>query len=138
MPAQDFVFLVTLDALGADIPRDHPSFRVQREDSVILHTVDQQAKTFFALLAILFCPPALSDVRDDATDQVYFPAGVEHRKLLDHARVRAVGLQSHLLEFHRTACSEHLKIIGLKYGGLLGGKYRFIPLTYNLFSGDTQ
>src|SRR3954470_11561804 len=47
--ADDFAFRITENSLRAEIPADHPAFRIEHENRVILHSLNQKPEPFFAL-----------------------------------------------------------------------------------------
>ena len=60
----------------------------------------QLAITCFGSTQRLFDAFAPGDVRDDASDRVYFCPGVKQWKLLNNACVRTILLERDFLEFH--------------------------------------
>ena len=98
----------------------------------------QLAITCFGSTQRLFDAFAPGDVRDDASDRVYFCPGVKQWKLLNNACVRTILLERDFLEFHFDAAINHLKVVGSKCSRLHRRKYFIVPPTFDVFLADAE
>ena len=69
MAADDLGRLVTLDALGAEVPRDHMTRRVEHEDGVVTDALDEETE---ALVGLVVDP---APVRHPSHGTRFFPTG---------------------------------------------------------------
>src|ERR1700719_3403052 len=70
--AYDLLGFVALDAFCAGIPTyDFPA-RIEREDGIVLHALDQYAKALLALEKSRLRPLAFGDIADGCCDQDTF------------------------------------------------------------------
>jgi hypothetical protein len=86
----------------------------------------------------LFRSLPAGDVRDKATNGVYFAARVEQGKLLDNAGMRAIVVDGHLLELHRGAGLKNLEVTSAKYRGLIRWENLNVFLAVNLISREVK
>src|SRR5439155_9277053 len=93
--SDDFPGRIPLQTLGAAVPADDVAAGVEKEDRVVPHAVDHQAKPLFALLELLLHAPAVREIAGDldiATDLAVGredggqdDVGPEARPVLAHA-----------------------------------------------------
>src|SRR5215472_5536986 len=62
MLSENFVRPVAHQPRGSGVPTDHVSRRIELENSVLLHALDDQTKSFFAFAQSALRPPLLGDV----------------------------------------------------------------------------
>src|SRR5439155_9925985 len=63
--AQDLLRAVTLDALRAGVPARDAALRIEQENAVVLHAVDQQPEPLLAFLERILVALLLAQVLDD-------------------------------------------------------------------------
>ena len=94
MLADDLVGAIALDALGARIPARHASLRVEHEDGVVLHCLDEQAKALLALAQQLFLATALCQIARDLGEAAHLAFGIVQRRDR-HARPEQAAVLAH-------------------------------------------
>ena len=106
MSPEDFLDTVAFQALGATIPADNVAQRIQLENGIFPHSLDEQTEAFFAFAQNLLGTMAFGDVLEDHTQEI---AG--ERKNLDRIDALAnalvtIGNLSQVLGLARVKCVE--------------------------------
>src|SRR5437016_6549783 len=70
MFSEDFLNTVAFQALGATIPADNVAKRIQMENGIFLHALDEQTEEFLAFAQSLFGTIAIGDVLEDHTQEI--------------------------------------------------------------------
>ena len=94
MSPDDFFGRVPFQAFGAAVPADDVAARIEEEDRVVLHVLDHQAQTLFALLELLFRAPAVREIAGDL-DEAAHPAVRPANRRQHHVRPEARAILAH-------------------------------------------
>src|SRR4051812_12274206 len=97
------------------------------------HVLNETTMLFFPMTQVLFCSLALADVGDNPADCVYVPSRIEEGKLVDDARVQAIGLLGDFLKFDWNAHLEHLEIVGAESEGLFAREDLLVLPAFDVF-----
>src|SRR5439155_1995991 len=132
--ADDLLGGVALEALRALVPAHDPALRVEHEDGVILHALDEEAISFFGVSERLFTVLARGEVLDDLRVALELASGRAHRDEDDvRPEHRAVLADAPALALEPAFLRRDTELIlGPSDGGVVGGIKERARLAHDL------